>query len=81
MENLLDGKSSHHNTMENLLMTMQFTEAVVMAEPKRRAPWKIKLFNVHLYPPHIIITVVHIFISLYVYIFPVPRIVATASNI
>ena len=31
--------------------------------------------------PHIIIAVVHIFISLYVYIFPVPRIVATALNI
>ena len=33
------------------------------------------------YPPHIIIAVVYIFISLYVYIFPVPRIVATALNI
>ena len=33
------------------------------------------------YPPHIIIAVVYIIISLYVYIFPVPLIVATALNI
>ena len=32
-------------------------------------------------PPHIIIAVVYIFKSLYVYIFPAPRIVATALNI
>ena len=32
-------------------------------------------------PLHIIIAVVYIFISLYVYIFPVLRIVATALNI
>ena len=32
-------------------------------------------------PPHIIIAVVYIFISLYVYIFPVPRIEATSLNI
>ena len=33
------------------------------------------------YPPHIIIAVVYIFMSLYAYIFPVPHIVATALNI
>ena len=32
-------------------------------------------------PSYIIIAVVYIFISLYDYIFPVPRIVATALNI
>ena len=37
--------------------------------------------QIHANPPHIIIAVVYIFISLYVYIFPVPRIVATALNI
>ena len=39
---------------------------------------KIYTFSPYNNPPHIIIAVVHIFISLY---FPVPRIVATAINI
>ena len=42
---------------------------------------RASLFTLKKHPPHIIIAVVYIFISLYVYIFPVPRIVATALNI
>ena len=47
-------------------------------------PVKVGIFfiDVKSASPHIIIAVVYIFISLYVYIFPVPRIiVATALNI